>query len=190
LTIFSERLRWLREKKMLSQKEVAESLNVSQQYYNKFEKGTGEPNLEVLYKIRTLFDEDLDFLLGVRDIDHESMQLQYFYFWLRQERDHVQKRIQIGTDTLKQVQEINSELRITRLIELKEELLVLEENVRKAFIKLVSQLQKIPSINEKLLLEEGWDSRYQQYVDDQSQIKGQFIYLFPKYESPKNKDPQ
>lgn len=179
MNVFSLRLRWLREKKLLSQKEMSEALGVSQQYYNKFEKGTGEPNLEVLYKIRFVLDEELDFLLGASDIDKGSKRLQYFYFWLRQDYEKVENRINIATDLLKQVSEINSELRIVRLIELKENLQTIEQSIKLAFENLVSSLMNIPRVNPHLLVEEGWDERYKIYSEDQSQTARQYMYLYP-----------
>jgi len=67
LDIFSARLKWLREKRGMSQKEMAEKLGMSPQGYGKIENGQREPNLDTLVKIRKTFAETLDFLLGISD---------------------------------------------------------------------------------------------------------------------------
>lgn len=81
MEVFSARLKWLREKKGYSQKEMADLLGVSQPYYFKFEKGTGQPNLETLKKLPEILGESLDLLLGVTDYDIESRK---FYAQLRE----------------------------------------------------------------------------------------------------------
>ena len=64
MIIFSERLKKSREIKGYSQKEIAEYLGISQPYYGRFEKNTGEPNLEMLSKISEKLNVTIDYLLG------------------------------------------------------------------------------------------------------------------------------
>lgn len=59
------RLRQLREEKGLLQKEVAQALNVDRTTYNKYEKGTSQPNYDMLIRIASFFDVSINYLLGV-----------------------------------------------------------------------------------------------------------------------------
>lgn len=67
MDIFSARLKWLREKNNYTQKEMAEKLGLSQQYYGRFEKNKGQPNLETLAKLPSILGESVDFMLGITD---------------------------------------------------------------------------------------------------------------------------
>lgn len=62
--MFTERLRSVRTKNRMSQKEVAEKLFISQQAYAKYEVGTASPNPETLSKIAQLFGVSVDYLVG------------------------------------------------------------------------------------------------------------------------------
>ena len=72
MSIFSERLKWLREKKGFTQKEMAERLGMSGSSYSKYEYGLREPNLETLAKLPGILGESADFLLGVTNLDFKS----------------------------------------------------------------------------------------------------------------------
>ena len=52
----------------LTQKQVAEMLNVAQPVYQRFEKGTFECSYEQLVKLAQIYDVSTDYLLGVDDI--------------------------------------------------------------------------------------------------------------------------
>lgn len=68
MDIFSERLRLARTNKGITQKQLAEDIGVSQQYYNQFEKNKGEPNLETLAKLATILEVNSDYLIGLTDV--------------------------------------------------------------------------------------------------------------------------
>lgn len=67
MSVFAPRLKWLRESKSMTQKDVAEKISISQQFYGRFEKGTGQPNIETLVKLPEILGESLDFILGATD---------------------------------------------------------------------------------------------------------------------------
>ena len=67
MKIFADRLKELRTCAELTQKEIAERLNVKQQSYNRYELNTGEPSFETLVKIAKLFQVSTDYLLGIAD---------------------------------------------------------------------------------------------------------------------------
>ena len=67
MKIFSIRLKELRKSCGYSQQQLAELLNVRQQSYARYENGKGEPNLDTVVKIATIFDVTTDFLLGLSE---------------------------------------------------------------------------------------------------------------------------
>ena len=67
MQIFSIRLRELRKEAGLSQKQVAEKLNMRQQSYAQYESNVSEPNLETLAKIARIFQVSTDYLIGLND---------------------------------------------------------------------------------------------------------------------------
>ncbi|MDN5464181.1 MAG: helix-turn-helix domain-containing protein, partial [Lactococcus lactis] len=62
-----ERLKTLRSEIKLTQKEVADKLNISQQSYAKWEKGITLPANKNLQKISEIFNTTTDYLLGNTD---------------------------------------------------------------------------------------------------------------------------
>lgn len=69
---FSARVVRLRKERKLTQKEMAEALELSRQTVSNWEKGKIEPNIGVLSKIAEYFGVSTDFLLG-----HETYTTQY-----------------------------------------------------------------------------------------------------------------
>lgn len=65
--MFSERLKEQRKQAKLTQKEIAAQIGVSQQAYQKWEKGDKKPTQDKLTKIAELFDVSVDYLLGNAD---------------------------------------------------------------------------------------------------------------------------
>ncbi len=64
MKIFQERLTELRKLNHMTQRQVAQALNISQPSYIRYENGSGEPNLENLSRLADLFDVSVDYLLG------------------------------------------------------------------------------------------------------------------------------
>ena len=61
---FHEKLKMLRKKQGLTQKEVADFLGTVQGVYSKWERGVYEPNYEDLSMLACIFDVSIDFLLS------------------------------------------------------------------------------------------------------------------------------
>lgn len=61
---FNERFKYLRNKKDLSQQELADLLGISKSSVNMYERGEREPGLETLELIADFFNVDMDYLLG------------------------------------------------------------------------------------------------------------------------------
>lgn len=105
LEVFSARLKWLREKRGLSQKQMSEILEISQPYYFKFEKGNGQPNLETLAKLPGILGESLDFLLGLTDYDNETGEVRSSYRTHLREIQFYEIRIKRGMDQIFDIDE-------------------------------------------------------------------------------------
>lgn len=54
----------LRKENNLSQKELAEKINISQRAYAHYEKGDREPSLETLIKLAEYYKVSLDYITG------------------------------------------------------------------------------------------------------------------------------
>lgn len=68
LKIFCERLKELRKAEKLTQRDMAEKLNIVQPSYIRYENGTAEPSQETLIKIAEIFDVSVDYLLGRKEL--------------------------------------------------------------------------------------------------------------------------
>ena len=64
MTTFSERLKGLRKKRGLNQREFAQQLGVSNSTVAMYETGRREPDHETTEKIADFFNVDVDYLLG------------------------------------------------------------------------------------------------------------------------------
>ena len=61
--ITAHRLRLLREKRQMSQREVAEQLGITRAAYNKYERGISCP-VRRLNELSALFDVSVDYIMG------------------------------------------------------------------------------------------------------------------------------
>ena len=71
MTIFSERLKELREEKHLTQQELADKVGISRVGYGYWEKGKREPNFKKLILLAKYLDVSTDYLLGLTNIKGE-----------------------------------------------------------------------------------------------------------------------
>lgn len=63
-----KRLKELRQKKNISQQQLADLIGVSQQSINKYENHSIEPDINTLIHLSQLFDISVDYLIGNSDI--------------------------------------------------------------------------------------------------------------------------
>lgn len=98
LKVFADRLKWVREKKGITQKEMAEKIGVSQSYYSKFEYDQREPNIETLIKISDTLEEAIDFLVGKNNYDNHGKILMMNLHHQRQSYEVELKRLQEQAD--------------------------------------------------------------------------------------------
>ena len=61
---FAERLKTLRKQVKLTQAQIAEKLNISQQAYASWERGVKKPTQENLVKIAQVLNVSIDYLVG------------------------------------------------------------------------------------------------------------------------------
>lgn len=64
MKVFCERLIEQRKLNKMTQRQVAEALNIKQPSYIRYEKGDAEPSLESLVLLADIFDVSIDYLLG------------------------------------------------------------------------------------------------------------------------------
>jgi len=67
MSIFSVRLRELRVSKNVTQKQVAESIGLSERAYQNYELAEKEPSLGNINKLADFFEVSTDYLLGRSD---------------------------------------------------------------------------------------------------------------------------
>ena len=62
-----QRLKELREERKMTQKQVAQALNLNSVTYLRYEKSQREPSLSVLADMASFFGVSVDYLLGLSD---------------------------------------------------------------------------------------------------------------------------
>lgn len=67
MNFFSERLKELRKIKGVTQKEVADAVNLSIRAISNYEQGIREPSLDILKKLCVYFNVTSDYLIGLED---------------------------------------------------------------------------------------------------------------------------
>ncbi|MGX1430984.1 transcriptional regulator with XRE-family HTH domain [Cytobacillus horneckiae] len=67
MSILSERLRELRKKHKLTQKDLGDFLGISESGYGYYEQGRNEPSLETLKKLALKYDVSMSYLSGDDD---------------------------------------------------------------------------------------------------------------------------
>lgn len=171
MILFPDRLRWLRENKNFTQKEMAEKIGVSQQYYNKFEKGTGQPNLETLWKIRDVLEEPLDFIIGYVFEDMKADQLYELYAEARKRREEIEEDLEYTENE----SDKDIEFRMKMAKSYRDELKMYRHKEEKAFNMFYEYISKIPGFEGDLSRKEFWIERYHSYQDEDKQIYHEFI---------------
>lgn len=64
---FNENLKAARERRNMSQKEVADSIGVAKSTYSLYESGNREPNVQTIKKIADILNVSADDLLGLNN---------------------------------------------------------------------------------------------------------------------------
>jgi len=61
---FPERLKALRQEKNITQRAIANHLNITDTAYGFYEQGKNYPNMDILIKLADFFEVSLDYLVG------------------------------------------------------------------------------------------------------------------------------
>lgn len=64
---FNENLKIARERRKMSQKDLAESIGVAKSTYSLYESGNREPNVQTIKKIADILNVSADELLGINE---------------------------------------------------------------------------------------------------------------------------
>jgi transcriptional regulator with XRE-family HTH domain len=64
---FHEKIKFVRNSRNLTQRQVAQALNVTERNYQRYEAGSHKPSFDVVAKLAILFQTSADFLLGLTD---------------------------------------------------------------------------------------------------------------------------
>lgn len=67
MSYFSERLKITRQEKKITQKYLADYLNIQERAYQNYEYGNREPNIDSLIKIADCLNVSIDYLVGRSD---------------------------------------------------------------------------------------------------------------------------
>lgn len=174
MMFFSQRLKWLREKKGFTQKEMAEKLGISQQYYGRFEKGTGQPNLETLFKLRYILGESLDFLLGVYLEDDLAEELYFDYIEARMKREDTEHQLRV-VEELYDESSPNFESHLNAIVNIRSKLQQLQSKEENALNKFFDYLIQIPGIDGQYAHKEFWIKRYETAAGEQDSRESRLI---------------
>ncbi len=70
------RIRQLREEKHITQVRLSIELEVSQETISAYEKGKYCPSVRSLLKLRDILDANIDYILGLSDMRHDTIPVQ------------------------------------------------------------------------------------------------------------------
>jgi transcriptional regulator with XRE-family HTH domain len=163
MEVLANRLKWLREKKRLGQKEVASEIGVTLSGYQKMEYNQAKPKLETLVKLAQYFKVTSDFLLGLTDnVDDLGLLADEFYT-LRTRKEMLRKELEvlnyqlhdvyskkgIPIQTLEYTIEMDAKENILsrRKTSSEQELYTIQEKYRKTIFNYIEALFEIPDSN-------------------------------------------
>lgn len=64
---FSDRLKTLRKQAGLTQKDMANRLNIQRVTYSHYETGRSQPSIDTLIILATIFECSIDYLVGISE---------------------------------------------------------------------------------------------------------------------------
>ena len=89
MSVFSERLKLLREARNITQARLSELLEVDPRVYNRWERGTSMPQFEAIVRVADILQVSLDELAGRTEITTEPKIHNYELLNLYQQVDHL-----------------------------------------------------------------------------------------------------
>ncbi|ALA55026.1 helix-turn-helix transcriptional regulator [Shouchella clausii] len=103
-----ERIRSLREKEELTQKQLAEKLKIPHQNLSNYERNFRQPDYETLNKIASYFDVSVDYLLGRTDNPNSDISIAYdggIKYEDEDEREFIEQQLEQYRKMKKRMQE-------------------------------------------------------------------------------------
>lgn len=175
MSIFSERVRWVRENLNMTQKEMATKVGLSQQGYSNIETGRTEPNLETLTKIRHILQEPLDFLVGYKFGDIRSDHLYELYAEARRRREEAEEDLQYTMEMLETVdqdEDIEKKMRLAK----HHRDLIKEHKAKeeRSFNSFYEYVVNIPGLSENFKEKQYWIDMYKSYQEDDQLLYKEF----------------
>ena len=67
---YNEKIQYIRESKNITQKEIAQHLNIKQQQYSRYEKGINVMPVTYLKEICSYLNISADYILGLADMPY------------------------------------------------------------------------------------------------------------------------
>lgn len=173
LNNFSLRLKYLRERSGMTQKEVAEKIGLTQAGYGKIENGKREPNLDTLFKLKFIFEESLDFIIGCSDQDVRASQLYELYAEARTRREESEEDLVYWEEAIN-APDANVEKYSNLIRKARDEVKEYSQKENKSFEMFFEHLMSIPGVEDKYATKEFWINRHKEYVEGDKQLYREF----------------
>ncbi|OMC79602.1 hypothetical protein BK125_04800 [Paenibacillus odorifer] len=173
MSLFSERVRYARELKNLSQKEVAEKVSMSQQGYSNIETGRREPSLSTLRLLRHILEESLDFFIGYNIEDSRGGNLYELYAEARRIRIEAEEDLEYSENMLENPEE-DVEKRMKMIRRYKDHLKEAQQKEEKAFNMFYDHIIKVPGYDEYEVDKEYWIKIYDTYQENDNKMYHEF----------------
>jgi len=122
MTILPERLKTLRKRHKLTQKDIANYLGMTESGYGYYEQGRNEPSIETLQKLAVKYNVSISYLTGEEYdgkkalvADQEELTEEEFNF-IKELKKHPQLFHELTSDPAKKVKELIKLFRVKQLI--------------------------------------------------------------------------
>ncbi len=123
MTVLSERLKTLRKKHKLTQKDIANYLGMTESGYGYYEQGRNEPSIETLQKLAVKYNVSISYLTGEKHegkkalvADHEIELTEEELNFIKELKKHPLLFHELASDPAKKVKEIIKLFRVKQLI--------------------------------------------------------------------------
>lgn len=173
MSIFSERVRYAREMRNLSQKEVAEKVNMSQQGYSNIETGRREPNLSTLRLLRHALEESLDFFIGYNVEDRRAEHLYELYAEARRIRIEAEEDFEYSLSLVNKPTD-DVEKRVKLIRHYKDQIKEYKLKEDRAFDLFYKHVSNIPGYEEYEIDRDYWINFYDKYQENDKKINHAF----------------
>lgn len=123
MTVLSERLKALRKKHKLTQKDIANYLGMTESGYGYYEQGRNEPSIETLQKLAVKYNVSISYLTGEEHegkkalvADHEIELTEEEFNFIKELKKHPLLFHELASDPAKKVKELIKLFRVKQFI--------------------------------------------------------------------------